>query len=747
MEGFIFISSKISQTEKSINNIKDVINRLKGINHFFRVISRENITLIYYTNETKEFPYSLNNDYMFCPIGQYTINKLDLEKKMIYENDKTNRETVSKLAGTFLIANGNLRNKKIDIYTHITRIESGYIYDSSEIIIVGTDPVILSALTNKSNQPMFNSDNFTSFFELGYFGDETTPFRGVTALPPNTHITIENHTVIYQKIDNSYDNPMTLRLDKETNERLVSTLLNSFNILPELESVKIGLTGGKDSRLILLSLLEKGYNVNAFTNGFEDHPDVIIAKLLAKHHNISHEVKLPTFQAEETLEIDLYERLINTMITTSGQIFAYENIMELSHFRGHTTLSGVGGEILRGGYPLSGLYNQKRNKQGIVNKFYKYKDFYIDDDNNYRKFLHQFIDNEHNYFKNLHKHYLQYRTGRWASDSRYGKSYIANSYMPFTDNQLVKTILQLPPDDVYSGKLQYSLMKNLDEESANIRYANNRFLFENDAPENVYDFNNWYSRRPMYSTTEIGKYNWRELSNNNEELNNKFKNIILDNPNNKIFDNINYKKIEKLFEMPIESKHERFIWSLASMAAFVDHTTKVNIHNAYNSKIFVDLPSDTIDEITPEKEIIDLKEHFIPMNDSLEIYNDIKGFLNIKTNLLSKKNRYLQSFTGPFGHPPNQSISKLIRDSKTIKVNISMKKSSNIKYLYINLYSNGEQYKKMKFAPETLENTSNFNVILELEDEIDEFRIAVNFANETKEHIYKIYYAFAEIIY
>lgn len=135
------------------------------------------------------------------------------------------------------------------------------------------------------------------------------------------------------------------------------------------------------------------------------------------------------------------------------------------------------------------------------------------------------------------------------------------------------------------------------------------------------------------------------------------------------------------------------------------------------------------------------------MNDSLEIYKDIKGFLNIRTNLLSKKNRYLQSFRGLFSHSPNQSISKLVRDSKTFKVNISLKKSSNIKYLYINLYSNGEQYKKMKFAPETSEKTSNFNVILELENEIDEFRIAINFANETKEYIYKIYYAYVGIIY
>src|SRR5699024_8917513 len=121
------------------------------------------------------------------------------------------------------------------------------------------------------------------FFELGYFGDENTPFDGVKAVPANTHIKVENHKVTYNDIDDSYHKTTTFDLDENHLEDIVNTLLNSFNILSNLDTVNIGLTGGKDSRLILLSLLEQGFKVNAFTNGFEDHPDVLIAQELANH--------------------------------------------------------------------------------------------------------------------------------------------------------------------------------------------------------------------------------------------------------------------------------------------------------------------------------------------------------------------------------------------------------------------------------------------------------------------------------
>src|SRR5699024_1170936 len=185
MEGFLFISSANKQRENYSDEIKNLINNMKSVNHYFHIINEDNITLIYYTNETSEYPYTKSNDYMFCPIGQYTVSKQELERKMINQTDEENRKTIQDLAGTFLVAKDNLKSKSIDVYTHITRIENAYLYESNEVIVIGSDPLIVSGVSNRNMKPIFDSKNFTSFFELGYFGDENTPFDGVKAVPAN----------------------------------------------------------------------------------------------------------------------------------------------------------------------------------------------------------------------------------------------------------------------------------------------------------------------------------------------------------------------------------------------------------------------------------------------------------------------------------------------------------------------------------------------------------------------------------
>ena len=686
---------------------------------------------------------------MFCPIGQYTVSKQELERKMINQTDEENRKTIQDLAGTFLVAKGNLKSKSIDVYTHITRIENAYLYESNEVIVIGSDPLIVSGVSNRNMKPIFDSKNFTSFFELGYFGDENTPFDGVKAVPANTHIKVENHKVTYKDIDDSYHQTTTFDLDENHLEDIVNTLLNSFNILTNLDTVNIGLTGGKDSRLILLSLLEQGFKVNAFTNGFEGHPDVLIAQELANHLKVSHEVKSPLIQDNQTMDIGLYDRLLNTMISTSGQIFAYENISPLSDFRGHVTLSGVGGEILRGGYPVFGDLKRKMNKSGIIRKFYKYTDYYKDRNNRYEEFLDNYIDNDQNYLTNLYFHYLRYRMGRWAGDSRYGKSYIANSYMPFIDNQLVKRVMNANESDLFSGKLQFKIMQKLDKDSANIRYANNRFHFDSNGPGHHLEFENWFSRRPLYSTSEIGRYNWRQLSNNNKELNNNFKDILLDNPNNKIFDNVDYHIVEKMFDSPLIEKDSRFIWSLASMAVFINHVVSKQTVDVNFGKIELDLPQDTINEILPEKKIINLLTFLRSINDSLKVVVDeSRESLKIESYKSEGKNKYLQAFKGQFKDSPNNELSKEILNAKRILINISMSKIKERVFLYVIFYSKGEQVSKKRYPPiEKEKGIIKFKKMFEVDEEIDDFRIALHFGKTEEVKNYKIYYAYSEISY
>lgn len=206
MKGFVFITSKNKKVKLTEEVIKNTIDNLKGVKHDFKIISRENMTLVCYTNERISLETKKATNILACPIGQFVTDKKTVIHNLIHSTDLEKRSMVSTMQGTFLLAIGNLEKKRIDIFTHITRIESAYIFESTNDIVCGTDPIIVSALSNESLNSQFEPSNFVSFFELGYFADENTPYRNVRCLPENSHIIIEKNKLCIIPIDDSYNN-------------------------------------------------------------------------------------------------------------------------------------------------------------------------------------------------------------------------------------------------------------------------------------------------------------------------------------------------------------------------------------------------------------------------------------------------------------------------------------------------------------------------------------------------------------
>lgn len=68
-----------------------------------------------------------------------------------------------------------------------------------------------------------------------------------------------------------------------------------------------------------------GLDLEATTNGFEDTPDVVIAKQISDSLGIPHHTKLPSYK-QNIMNVDLYTRAVNVIKNTEGMIFSYENI-------------------------------------------------------------------------------------------------------------------------------------------------------------------------------------------------------------------------------------------------------------------------------------------------------------------------------------------------------------------------------------------------------------------------------------
>lgn len=743
MQGFVFVSNKKRNIPLPHETIKNSINKLKGINHKFKIISDEHLTLVYYTNEYERYPYETNDSFLACPIGQFTEERNLLVQNLSSKDNIGKRKIVSDLAGTFLIALGDLRQNKIDIFTHITRIESAYSYESEDIIIVGSDPIIISALSNKKMKPEFDSKNFIAFFEMGYFADESTPFKNVVCLPPNSHIMIESGSMKIKEIDNSYSNIFKEELTEDFNKVLTTAFLDSFDIIPSSSLINLGLTGGKDSRMIFYALLNKGYNLETFTSGFPENPDVIIADELANFYGIKHTVKNPVLNESTALDIHLEQRLVDSMVSTSGQIYAYENIHPLSHFKKNITVNGVAGEVLRGGYIIPENFSSKTDKNKLINKFYRYPEMYNQIDSKYLSHLQKLNNNHEDYLVNLYNHYLNYKCGRWSSDSRKGKGYLADNYMPFLDNQFVKLIMKVAPEELYSGKLQFNLLKSLDEQAVNFRFETTRFNFEKMFPLQN-DYKGWYNRRPIYPTSKIGKYNWRVLANGQKSLINSFREILLTDKANPIYNVVDISNLDKLLSSNINYKYGRFIWALASMSTFINYINNNDIID-FKQSIKVDIPSDKVKVINPKIKLFDLNSKFIPLNDSLTVeQKENLGEVLIKTKK-SEKNNYLKTFKGKFQDIPSNDEEASLKNIKSMRVNITMHITNEELILNILLYSKNQRKRNVKIKPELKKNRLVFDKEINIDEEISSYRLALKFPNKDMEREYLIEYAFVEM--
>src|SRR5699024_10488483 len=126
---------------------------------------------------------------------------------------------------------------------------------------------------------------------------------------------------------------------------------NAFKIVDDKNSlIRSGLTGGKDSRLILLALLENNFNVKTHTTGFPDHPDVTVAKELAKILNVPHEINERKLNKDNQLSINLEKRLIDITTASSGLLSAYDSVSTNKHFKDNINFNGVAASVISGGF-------------------------------------------------------------------------------------------------------------------------------------------------------------------------------------------------------------------------------------------------------------------------------------------------------------------------------------------------------------------------------------------------------------
>ncbi|MEU0518959.1 asparagine synthase-related protein [Streptosporangium sp. NPDC006007] len=283
----------------------------------------------------------------------------------------------------------------------------------------------------------------------GYFLSDETPYRGVTALPPSSAVTVRggSRTITETPLPAAAPAPTSRGGRKKLVEGLADTLLATVEPLRAAgEPVNLALTGGRDSRLAAAVLHAAGIPLRATTNGLDGHPDVIIAGRIARALGIEHTV-IPPARAERkdaVLVEHPLARTYETLRTCEGMTSAYESIVGYLPYNARPTMSGQSGEVLRAGsfLLLQSDLSAKALRRRVDATFLRDPALFTEAANEHARELARPWQ-ERGGLEALDHMYVSYRIGRWQAGARAGSLRRGDPIWPFLDNRVVRAALGL----------------------------------------------------------------------------------------------------------------------------------------------------------------------------------------------------------------------------------------------------------------------------------------------------------------
>ncbi|MFA6541472.1 MAG: hypothetical protein WCT99_07705 [Bacteroidota bacterium] len=162
----------------------------------------------------------------------------------------------------------------------------------------------------------------------------------IDRLPPNGHIVIKNDSLTIDQTP--WITPMTVPGSTGETKQLLSSLLR----MPE-RHLKLGLSGGLDSRTLLAVLTSETKNFSTYSFGDEKEPDNILSKKIATEENCTHHNYSFPFPSQEKC-LHLLRSYIQQSNLTAPAFGALQS-QYYPYINAHTgiQIDGGGGEIAR----------------------------------------------------------------------------------------------------------------------------------------------------------------------------------------------------------------------------------------------------------------------------------------------------------------------------------------------------------------------------------------------------------------
>ncbi|MDP9845868.1 asparagine synthase-related protein [Streptosporangium lutulentum] len=402
---------------------------------------------------------------------------------------------------------------ELSAMTTVTRACPVFYAENDEVHVVGSRALQVRLATRGGVR--WNAPGLQSMIRQGYFLSDETPFDGVSALPPSSELLVRDGSRVIrtEALPRAEAVPEGARLKRAGVETLASALLAAVEpVRNATEPVNLALTGGRDSRLMAALLHAARIPFRATTNGLDDHPDVIIARRIARSLRIEHTVIAPkrTERKDAILVDHPLVRTLETLRTCEGMTSAYESIVGYLPYSPKPTMNGQSGEILRGGFLYSqGNLAPKALARRVDAFFLKDGALFTDEaDAHARELAAPWQAMDH--CEALDHLYVTHRVGRWHASARAGSLRRGDPVQPFLDNRVVRVALGLDPLWRHSEEVVHDLIGVLAPKLRGLPLEGSPWRFRKDVPPTFAQRLRMRVRPvPEAAARKGGGWNWR----------------------------------------------------------------------------------------------------------------------------------------------------------------------------------------------------------------------------------------------
>lgn len=627
--------------------------------------STNKIAIHEWSNEQEANFWSNNGQAM--ALSGYTNNSEEALMQKLFNVSESNEHSqiVSNTGGLYSLIYANNNQNRMQGWNTITRVEPLYYAENNQYIFISNRALLVHLMAINDLKPQYELKHFGAFLNTGFFNNEHTPYQGVSVVPPNSTIIASESGIDIRSLNKFEDETDLNVINEQFYDELVEVLIESFKPI-EKHPIKLesGLTGGKDSRIITAVLKHMNANFKSYTSGFEEHPDVIVARKIALKLNIEHSVHTPktSSNVQSSVTQDILGKTKDVLFSTDGMLSGYENVPKNQLFNEQKIiLGGHGGEHLRGGY---NRFVTKHNEEGVHKLFNQILNPFeslinLDIEQTYLSHLQNWESLKANEdpVDVLAKYFVYYRSGRWSSVARSGYTHNNYVYQPFFESNLNKMLLKIPARSLINEEVIYNIVKRLAPDLLDIPFAADRWKFEAKGPVDGND-KRWKERAPITAAKNSkGSFNWRRTTLT--DLKSAMAEEIFSKKSERLFDIVNKDEVELLFTTDKYSSNreiDMFTWNL--------YSTSVLLSNKWLDKSHQEKIVET--DLPPTKVGNTNRINFSKSN----LVSNSKGLkVKSKTNKLtigygsSKSlgtNLYVHTFGGSFTSPPDKN---LIKDS------------------------------------------------------------------------------------